>query len=81
METIFIERIHHHKAKELSMDITFGDSIYCGDHGSCDGFETIEEARKQVLDILQSMYDGSYYADLAEDREYARQERFATGNY
>jgi len=82
---VFVETFVHPKTDDLSMDIHLypksflGVPMYCGDGNSCDGYDNLEEARKSVLDILQSYYDGSYYDGMAEDAHYAQQERWATG--
>ena len=52
---------------------------FCGEHNCSDGYPTLEEARDNCFEILESYYDGSFYVEAAKDAAYSKQERWATG--
>ena len=76
--------IYHPETKELSGVITeegnpveFKSSVF----GCDDWFKTFDEAKAEILKELKYEYSGARSRDIANDRDYARQESIACGNY
>ncbi|HDZ24903.1 hypothetical protein LCGC14_0937900 [marine sediment metagenome] len=84
MTETFIETVTHPKNRKLSINITFipdnPETAYCGANGMCDGYPTVEEARKNVQEILEYIYSGEYDKDQQADKIYSRQEQIACGS-
>ena len=77
--------VHHPKTPHLSATITMvangSFEITTGHQYSYDQADTYEEAYKVAHELMEDIYSGAYHKEMAADRRYAAQERYACGNY